>query len=300
MTRHPGTIVSIEDNDTDFMTLEFALRSAGVNNPVERWDDGRAAMQALIDSDSETAELNASLILLDLNLPGVDGIQLLKALRARDPERKIPVLILSTSSHPRDIDACYLAGADGYLVKPLELEAWEADVCSIAEKWLADHGRDQAKHKGGKTPPASAKNLKATASMREKFDRDIRRSQLTRTIEGEIIPRLLIAHRCADSTSALNLSLSAGIVEADDDVAELVHLVLARDVRVATSYIETKRLQGASLESLFQVLIVPAARLIGDLWKADICSFNEFSEGLSRLQLMLGELNPRVDKGTLH
>ncbi|MFA5955552.1 response regulator [Hyphomicrobium sp.] len=299
MTPQLGTILSIEDNDTDFMTLEFALRSAGVKNPVQRWDNGSTAMQILIGSKAEFEGLKASLVLLDLNLPGVDGLQLLKALRARDPNRRIPVLVLSTSSHPRDIDACYLAGADGYLVKPLDLESWEADVGNLAEKWLADHRQNSAEREQAVTPSANLKKCEPTASMRKKFERDMRRSQLTRTIECEIIPRLLIAHGCVSSISAIH-NLPAGTVESGDEVAELVHLVLARDARVAASYIETRRLQGATLENLFHVLIGPAARLIGDLWKAEICSFHEFSEGLSRLQLMLVELGPNADKTRLH
>jgi CheY-like chemotaxis protein len=300
MTPRLGTILSIEDNDTDFMTLEFALRSAGVKNPVERWDNGRTALQILNDSTAASAALKASLVLLDLNLPGVDGLQLLKAFRARDPDNRIPVLVLSTSSHPRDIDACYLAGADGYLVKPLDLESWEADVCRIAEKWLADFSKTEEKGKSGEAARNTSKRIKPTAAMREKFDRDMRRSQLTRTIEGEIIPRLLIAHGCVSSLGALESVSSSKTAESEDEVAELVHLVLARDVQIATSYIETRRLQGVTLETLFHVLIAPAARLIGDLWKADICSFHEFSEGLSRLQLMLVELSPKTDKSTLH
>ncbi len=299
MTPQLGTILSIEDNDTDFMTLEFALRSAGVRNPVERWDNGRTAMQILIGSNAEFDLLKASLVLLDLNLPGVDGLQLLKALRARDPDRRIPVLVLSTSSHPRDIDACNLAGADGYLVKPLDLESWEADVSHIAEKWLADHRQNSAKCKEATPFPSDLKKSKSTASMQKKFERDMRRSQLTRTIECEIIPRLLIAHGCVSSISTIH-NPPAGTVESSDDVAELVHLVLARDARIAASYIETRRLQGATLENLFHVLIGPAARLIGDLWKAEICSFHEFSEGLSRLQLMLLELSPNAEKNRLH
>jgi CheY-like chemotaxis protein len=299
MTRQLGTILSIEDNDTDFMTLEFALRSAGVKNPVERWENGRVAMQSITDGNNQSPAFKASLVLLDLNLPGVDGLQLLKALRARDTSRRIPVLVLSTSSHPRDIEACFLAGADGYLVKPLDLEAWEADVSSIAEKWLSKCKHGDAKPKTS-VAPATSKRVKLSASMPRNTDRQWCRSQLTRTIEGEIIPRLLIAHGCvgADATNS-NLS-EAALAGSNDEVAELVHLLLGRDIRIATSYIETRRLQGVTLDTLFHALIVPAARLIGDLWKADICSFNEFSESLKRLQLMLAELKPKTDKGTLH
>ncbi|CAA2141269.1 response regulator [Hyphomicrobium sp. ghe19] len=298
MTPQLGTILSIEDNDTDFMTLEFALRSAGVKNPLERLDNGSAALQILVDDDANSPVLKASLVLLDLNLPGVDGLQLLKALRARDPGRRTPVLVLSTSSHPRDIDACYLAGADGYLVKPFELEAWESDVGGVAERWLSETARDRVPQKSADKPPIVSKKCKSRVSKLAKLDPEIHRAMLTRTIEGEIIPRLLLAH--GGLKSARRGSGDINIEETADEVAELVHLVLASDIKIATSYIETRRLRGVTLEALFHALIVPAARLIGDLWKADICSFHEFSEGLARLQLMLAELQPKPDNSTLH
>jgi len=300
MTAQLGTILSIEDNDTDFMTLQFALRSAGVKNPVERWDNGRSALQTIIDGDDQSAAFSASLILLDLNLPGADGLQLLKALRARDPSRRIPVLVLSTSSHPRDIDACYLAGADGYVVKPLELQAWESDVNDIAEKWLLNCDRDRKAEESIEPRATTSKKTKPATPMRGKRERDMLRSQLTRTIECEIIPRLLIAHGCMGPALEFGRSNLPGIVEPGDEVTELVQLVLAKDVGIATSYIETRQQQGVTLETLFHALIVPAARFIGDLWKADICSFHEFSEALSRLQMMLVELSSKTDKSTLH
>ncbi len=297
MTPELGPILSIEDNDTDFMTLEHALRSAGVKNPVKRWQDGRVAMNLLLADAGNSVAMRAALILLDLNLPGVDGLQLLKAFRALDRDRKIPVLILSTSSHSRDIDACYLAGANGYVVKPLELDAWESRVGGLAGKWLRRSLKaPEQQPKAVATP--KQKNACPTKRMREKFTRDMRRAQLTRTIECEIIPRLLLAHGC--STDLDRSIAPIGIEEARDEVAELVQLVLASEMTVAASYVESKRLQGATLETLFQALIVPAARLIGDMWKADICSFHEFSEALSRLQIMLAELTPVTEKGTLH
>ncbi|RUP00585.1 response regulator [Hyphomicrobium sp.] len=297
MTPELGPVLSIEDNDTDFMTLEHALRSAGVKNPVKRWEDGRIAMNSLSADAGNSVAMKAALILLDLNLPGVDGLQLLRALRALDRDRRIPVLILSTSSHSRDIDACYLAGANGYVIKPLELNAWETRVGDLAEKWLRRSLKSpEAQPKAIPTP--KAEKTRATKRMREKFARDMRRAQLTRTIECEIIPRLLLAHGCS-AQMGQNIA-PIGAEEARDEVAELVQLVLASEMTVAASYVESKRIQGATLETLFQALIVPAARLIGDMWKADICSFHEFSEALSRLQVMLAELTPATEKGTLH
>jgi CheY-like chemotaxis protein len=298
MTSGLGPILSIEDNDTDFMTLEHALRSAGVKNPVQRWQDGRIAMNSLNSDAGNSIAMKASLVLLDLNLPGVDGLQLLRAFRALDRDRKIPVLVLSTSSHCRDIDACYLAGANGYIVKPLELDAWEQNVGNLAGRWLGRSAKSRQPHAKASVA-AKGKKEPATKRVREQSTREMRRAQLTRTIECEIIPRLLLTHGYAAQLGQ-KVVTPVCVEPAKDDVAELVQLVLASEMKVATSYVESKRLQGATLEALFQALIVPAARLIGDMWKADICSFHEFSEALSRLQIMLAEITPAADKGRLH
>ncbi len=295
-----GKILSLEDNDTDFMALQFALRAAGVNNPIERCEDGNAAMLTLLGDESGARQLDASLILLDLNLPGIDGLQILKAFRARDPGRRVPVVVLSTSSHPRDIDACYRAGADAYLVKPFEIEDWETKVGSVAVLWLATTGPQgdapeaTAKTEGGFEFAGAWTSKKAKGTLWKHH-----RAQLTRAIEGEIIPRLLLAHGAVGDRAPMEASGPEDYGKSDE-VAELAYLVLARDAAVAASYVETMRVQGTTLETVFQGLVAPAARLIGDLWKADLCSFNEFSEALARLQLMLAELNPTQDKGTMH
>jgi CheY-like chemotaxis protein len=295
-----GTIVSVEDSDTDFIALQFALQAAGVKNPVERCASGRAAMDSLLAGDSCPLPQKASLILLDLNLPGVDGRQLLREFRARDPKREVPVIVLSTSSHPRDIDDCYRAGADAYMVKPLELDDWETKIGSLAEFWLRatrseDDGSGRAEARGGDAKLAGARLKKARSRSTPEH-----LAQLTRAIEGEIIPRLLLAHGATNACRTARAPELKHFVPCGDEVAELARLVLEQDVSIAASYVEGMRAQGATLETVFQALVAPAARLIGDLWKADLCNFNEFSEALARLQQVLAELSPVCDNKTMH
>lgn len=130
------TIISIEDNDQDFTALQQALTRAGIPNPLERCESGLTAL-AQIQSDlgCQLAD-RASIILLDLNMPGISGIDLLKEFRRLVPKRLVPVIILSTSSHPADIDECYRAGANAYVVKPFELDEWDSKVGEVANFWL--------------------------------------------------------------------------------------------------------------------------------------------------------------------
>lgn len=127
-------ILSIEDSDEDFYSLCMALRYAGVANPVQRCADSRTAC-ALLDTEAGCAKVReAAFILLDLNMPGMDGRELLTLFRKRGPA--IPVIVLSTSSHPSDVDFCYKAGANAYLVKPLEFDRWEQMIGILARHWL--------------------------------------------------------------------------------------------------------------------------------------------------------------------
>jgi CheY-like chemotaxis protein len=276
--------VSVEDSDTDFMALQFALQSAGITLPVERCSDGQHARRNLLAGDSCPLKQKASLILLDLKLPESDGRELLKDLRARDPNREVPVIVLSTSSHPRDISESYRAGADAYLVKPFELDDWRQQVGAMAGYWLsaAKQTRDPAR-----TSETAVKSKSQRRSPSENRDR------LARAIEGEVIPRLLLAHS-QDPQAQLAPERAAP----QDKVEELARLVLGQDVAAAVAYVNAIRARGTSLEDIFQDVVAPAARLVGDLWKADICTFAEFSEALARLQRMLGEISSSSE--TMH
>jgi methanogenic corrinoid protein MtbC1 len=116
-------------------------------------------------------------------------------------------------------------------------------------------------------------------------------ARLAKTIEGEIIPRFLLAHQA--------ISPERGIAAAQgltpDDVQEFGGLILASDTARAYAFIERKRAEGRPLESLIMELLAPTATYLGELWKADRCSFTEVTVGLSRLRLMLRDLCPAFE-----
>jgi len=113
-------------------------------------------------------------------------------------------------------------------------------------------------------------------------------ARLLRTIEGEIVPRLVLARRAV----ATHAPVGAGAAGRPDDadVMELVRLLLAHDVGVASAYVETVRQRGASFESVCLCLLAPAARELGLLWEADECDFMQVTVGLCRLHHLLREL----------
>ena len=114
-----------------------------------------------------------------------------------------------------------------------------------------------------------------------------RMARLVRTIEGEIVPRLVMARRVARAPAVTEEKGPD-----DADVKELVRLLLAHDVAVASAYVETVRQRGATLESVCLRLLAPAARELGLLWEEDECDFMQVTVGLCRLHHLLRELSP--------
>lgn len=130
-------ILAVEDSDEDFETLRMSLKAAGAANPLLRCSEAGSALDLLktraIENDGENLPI---LVLLDLNLPDMDGKELLRLIRADDRLRGVPTIVLSTSTNPRDVMGCYRSFASGYLVKPIGLEKFEIMVQAMVDFWL--------------------------------------------------------------------------------------------------------------------------------------------------------------------
>ena len=120
-------ILVVEDSDTDYEATLRAFRNSNLANPVQRCEDGEDALDYLFQKNqySDTSKFpRPYLILLDLNLPGTDGREVLEEIK-RDTELKtIPVIVLTTSSDEKDIENCYQAGANSYIQKPVDLRGF--------------------------------------------------------------------------------------------------------------------------------------------------------------------------------
>ncbi len=132
-------ILVVEDNDEDFDMLRIAFRGEGLSNPLFRCTDGEETLEFLRHqgryADVESAP-RPGLILLDLNLPGLDGRQVLERIRQDASLRDIPVIILSTSDNPKDVQSCYQFGVSAYLLKPVDMDRFERMVRLFKEFWL--------------------------------------------------------------------------------------------------------------------------------------------------------------------
>ena len=135
--QHP--LLIIEDSDEDFTALTRMMNKARIPNPIYRCEDGEEALEFLYhegEYEDESLSPRPSLIVLDLNLPGTDGREVLAELKQDRDLKTIPVVIFSTSSNPKDIDACYRYGISGYLVKPMDTNRLDRLVKTFLEYWF--------------------------------------------------------------------------------------------------------------------------------------------------------------------
>ena len=139
--REQPPILIVEDSDEDFDVLRLLLVSLGVRNPLKRCATSGEALAAFARlgvgrTGGGRADRLPALMLLDLNLPGIDGRELLQRFRADAGLRGVPVVVLSTSANPRDVRFCYEAGANAYMVKPVDLDRLERMLRATVEFWL--------------------------------------------------------------------------------------------------------------------------------------------------------------------
>ncbi len=138
----PGTdveILLIEDNPND---VELALRALKKNHLANRLHvvkDGAEALDFIFargQYSGRSVEAGPKVILLDLKLPKIDGIDVLRAIRADDRTKSIPVVVLTTSSEERDIVETYRLGVNSYIVKPVNFEKFVDVVRELGFYWL--------------------------------------------------------------------------------------------------------------------------------------------------------------------
>lgn len=127
-------VVILEDSDDDFDTACEAIRRIGIGPEVCRVKDGDACLTLLAQ---RTANL-PSLVILDLNAPGTDGRETLRRIKLDPALQRVPVVIFTTSTNPRDLDLCYLYGANAYHTKPVRYPDHLRAVEVVLRYWLGD------------------------------------------------------------------------------------------------------------------------------------------------------------------
>jgi len=129
-------ILVVEDSPEDFATIVRALRAAGVEHAIHRCEDGDEALEFVARRGRHAGAPEPAFVLLDLNLPGSDGREVLAVLKGSPATCHIPVVILTTSDDERDVRTSYRAGANGYVRKPVDLASFLETVQGIGRFWL--------------------------------------------------------------------------------------------------------------------------------------------------------------------
>lgn len=130
MRRNILKILLIEDDMIEVMKLNRTISSLGLNHKIIEANNGEEALKIL-----EKKEELPDIILLDLNMPKINGIEFLNILKADDILKFIPTIILTTSNNQRDLLECYKIGVSGYVLKPLKYEEYVSKIEKLLSYW---------------------------------------------------------------------------------------------------------------------------------------------------------------------
>ena len=133
------SLLIIEDSDEDFEAFGRIMRKSAVVVPIYRCTDGDDALDFLYHTGEYTDLERAprpAIILLDLNLPGTDGRDVLKQIKRDDNLKIIPTVVFTTSSNPRDIEVCYQHGVNGYILKPIDINKLMRTLQVFIDYWF--------------------------------------------------------------------------------------------------------------------------------------------------------------------
>ncbi|MCR6664143.1 MAG: response regulator [Luteimonas sp.] len=136
---NPQDILLVEDNPDDVELTRIAFMEAGIDRRLVVVRDGAEALDYLFargaHADRQGADLPA-IVLLDLNLPKLDGREVLQGIRSDPGTRNLPVVVLTTSDEPFDVEASYALGVNSYIRKPVDFDQFVAVVKQIGLYWL--------------------------------------------------------------------------------------------------------------------------------------------------------------------
>ena len=130
--RDSKPILLVEDDNVDVMTVKRALRDVHVTNQLVHTGNGEEALEYLRDESNRKPYV----ILLDLNMPKMNGIEFLKTIKSDEALKKIPVVVLTTSKDEHDIAESFKLGVAGYMVKSVDYESSVETIRTIVLYWI--------------------------------------------------------------------------------------------------------------------------------------------------------------------
>ncbi len=131
-------ILLVEDNDSDEKLTVLAFRKTGVANEIVVQRDGAAALEYIFETGNHAGRAGGlpTVVLLDLNLPKIDGLEVLRRIRADERTRFLPVVVLTASKEDEDVLRSYELGANAYVRKPVEFSRFAEAARTLGLFWL--------------------------------------------------------------------------------------------------------------------------------------------------------------------
>lgn len=129
-------ILLVEDNPRDAEMTLRTLRKLNLASRVVHVRDGQAALDWFFGANAQPSTRYPKIVLLDLKLPKMDGLDVLRALRADERTRRQPVVIMTSSREDRDVNESYELGVNSYIVKPVDFDRFSAVVAELGRYWL--------------------------------------------------------------------------------------------------------------------------------------------------------------------
>jgi len=135
MYSNSGPIILVEDNESDAEVARRAIKRSSPTRTLVVIGDGLSAAEMLLGTEGQPPCPRPRLIMIDINLPGLDGIELLTRIRIHPDLRSVAVVIVSSSSEERDIRKAYYRGCNSYVTKPIDIRALQSLYASVVNYW---------------------------------------------------------------------------------------------------------------------------------------------------------------------
>lgn len=126
-------ILYVEDNEDYIDFMKRVLRKMDNSITMTTMTDSRAALSSVKEADDSS---RYKLVLLDIHMPGLSGIEVLQKIREQKELTRLPVIMMSTSDNPKDVDMCYRSGANAYVIKPVGMQSLTSAMKYICDFWL--------------------------------------------------------------------------------------------------------------------------------------------------------------------
>ena len=139
MITHDVEILLVEDNPNDVKLTLYAFKQHNLSNQITVVRDGEEALEYIFCTGAyshRNIENGPKIVLLDLNLPKIDGLEVLRQIKANPKTRVIPICVLTTSREERDIVDSYQLGINSYIVKPVDFEQFVEAIRTLGLYWL--------------------------------------------------------------------------------------------------------------------------------------------------------------------